>query len=151
VAALEAERGPDASRAQGALHVVCGQAPGQLGVARDHLARDVDLLELEARVVLVLRLPGRVDGPELAAHVARLEAREVGGARRVPSDVVGGDVAGGLLVLADGPGQVVVAVDHGMGGEHAQGARHGGIVGGHGRGRDQQNEGDEDAADHQAS
>ena len=35
VAALEAEGGSDASRAQRALHVVRGEAPGQLGVARD--------------------------------------------------------------------------------------------------------------------
>ena len=128
VAALDPERGPDLPRPQRLLHIVRGQRPDELRVARDDLPRDVDLLELDPRVVLELRLARRVDGPELSAQVAGLDAREIGVAGRARAQVVGGDVARRRRALADGPGQVVVTVDDGMRREHGARVRQRGVV-----------------------
>ena len=94
VSALEAEQRADLPRLEAGLDLVGGERPLELGILRDHAARDVDLLELHAGVAWlarhvairlvrrIARLAGDVDGPELRADVACFQAREIGHARR---------------------------------------------------------------------
>ena len=96
--------------------------------------RDVDLLELHARVSGLARhvavrfvcavagLAGDVDRPELRADVALFESREVGHARRPLPQIVGVHVVRMDAVLANAPGQIVVAVHDRRRAQHLQGA-----------------------------
>ena len=90
-------------------------------ILRDHPLRDVDLLELNASEPGILDVAGQVHRPELRAEHSRLEAREVGHAPGLLRQVVGVDIPRRLSVLADGPRQIVVAVDQRRGGKHAAG------------------------------
>ena len=114
-------------------HAAGAQRGGDLGVARDegervgiagdHAARHLDLLELQARVArraghgAVARvgrrvgLAGDVHRPELSPHHALPQARDVRHAGRLVAEVVRHDVARVLRVVAHGPRQVVVPVD----------------------------------------
>src|SRR5262249_30631021 len=85
-----------------------------LRVARDHPTGDVDLLELGASEPAAAEVPGDVDGPELAPDAAGPEPGEVRVAPGRAPEIVGRDVASSLRVVADGPGEVVVAVDDRM-------------------------------------
>jgi hypothetical protein len=110
--ALRAQHAGDLARGLGGADVrSCRGERERVRVALDHAARDVDLLELRAREVLG-RLARRVHGPEHGADAARAQARDVGlpRSRRVLPKVVSRDVARRVLVAADRPGQVVVAV-----------------------------------------
>ena len=137
VAALEAEERRDLPRLT--LPLARASAVGahcELGILRDHAPRDVDLLELDAGVARrarhralrlvhrLARLAGDVDRPELRADVTRLEAREVGHARRSLAEIVRLDVHRMHGVFADAPRKIVVAVHHRRGAQHAKGARH---------------------------
>ena len=82
-----------------------------VGVAGDHPAGDVELLELHPRVAAVLHLAVDVDRPELGADLPCLEPREIGVLGRRRAEVVGGHVARVPSARADLPRQVVVAVD----------------------------------------
>src|SRR5437763_10036827 len=115
---------------------VGGRRPLELRVARHDAPRDVDLLELNARVArlagnsavglvyAIAAFAGNVDGPELTADVAGLEAAEVGHARHMLTEVVCFHVHRMVLVLANTPGQVVMSVDDRLRGENTDGARH---------------------------
>ena len=113
VAALRAQHAADLARRLGRADVGGGGGERErVGIARDQPARDVDLLELRLREAAG-RLARRVHRPEHGADTARAQARDVGlpAFRRLLADVVGVDVARRILELADGPGQVVVAVE----------------------------------------
>ena len=119
VAALHPEEGGDPLRLHGPLHLVGGRGQGQaVGIAGDDAPGEVDLLELGAGEAAG-ELGRHVDRPELPAHPALAQPLEVGRAPRAHPEVVGLDVARRVRVLPDGPGQVVVPVDHGVGQEHA--------------------------------
>ena len=139
VSALEAEHARNPAVSDRGMNGVRRRRPLELGIARHDAAGDVDLLELHARVPGpagdgavrlvdgVGALTGDVHGPELSADVPRLEAREVGHARRAPTQVIGFDVHRVRLVLANAPGQVVVPVDDRLRGQDANGAGQVGI------------------------
>ena len=120
VAALRAQHAADLAGRLGRADVGRGgRQRERVGIARDQPARDVDLLELRAREAAG-RLARRVHGPEHGADAAGAQARDVGlpAFRRLLADVVGVDVARCVLELADGPGQVVVAVEQDRFREH---------------------------------
>ena len=95
-----------------ALDVVGGERQRQaVGIARDHPAGDVELLQLHLGVPAVLDLAGDVDRPELRADLALRRAGQIGVPGRRGAEVVGRHVARSLRRLADRPGQVVVPVD----------------------------------------
>ena len=149
VAALHADERRHLALLELAHHVVGGEGEGEaIGVAGDQPPGDVDLLELQPRVSLLARLARDVDRPELRAHVARGQPREIGLARGARPQVVGGDIVGRLDVVADLPGEVVVAVDERGGGQDAPGAAQGGVVGGAGGDGQGEDEGGEDQGLH---
>src|SRR3954471_14487059 len=104
-------------------HGVGRRRPLKLRILRDGATRDVDLLELDARVsgltgdgavrlvCGVSPLTGNVDRPELTADVPGLEAREVRHPRPVRPQVVPLHIHRMRLVLPDTPGEIVVPVD----------------------------------------
>ncbi len=91
-----------------------GQA---LGIAGDHPPGDVELLELYPGVAAVAVLARDVDRPELGAHLARGEPREVGLPLGRAAQVVGDHIPRRIPGRADLPWQVVVAVDENGAGE----------------------------------
>ena len=141
MSALETQERTDLAALDRAPHGRRRRRPLELRIFRDHAARDVDLLELYTRVAggacdgtlgairRRVRLAGDVDGPELRAHVALLEAREVGHSGRVLAQVVRFDVHRMERIFANAPRQIVVPIDDRLRGECAQGTRHVGIRG----------------------
>jgi hypothetical protein len=101
-----------------ARDVVRGQREAQMvGIARDHPAGDVELLELDAGIAAVLHLPVDVDRPELRPQLAGLHPSEVGMLRRRLTDIVRGHVQRMIGGATDLPGQIVVPVDQRRGPE----------------------------------
>ena len=122
VAAFHAQQGGDAAALEAALDVVGGQGQRQaVGVARDHPASDVELLQLHLGIPAVLDLARDVDRPELGPHLALGQPGQVGVPFGWLPEVVGGHVAGSILALADLPGQIVVPVDQGSGAQELLG------------------------------
>jgi hypothetical protein len=101
-----------------------GSSP--LGIARDHLAGDVDLLELDLREAPAGEVARDVHGPELPADAALLQPGKIRVAARRPPEVVGGDVPARRRVVPDRPREVVVAVDDRMLGEESPRVAEGG-------------------------
>ena len=93
-----------------------------LGILRDDAARDVDLLELHARVAGILDLTGNVDGPELRADHPLLHAREVrvAGCRR--AQIVRFDIARRASCPRECATEIVVAIDQRRRAQDALGA-----------------------------
>jgi hypothetical protein len=120
MAALDAEQRGDAARGIRTLDVVGREREDEARrIALDHPSRDVDLLELNAREAARADL-GRardVHRPELAADAAGAQAREIRVAGRARLEIVGGDVARRLALLANHVRKIVVAVDQRMAGE----------------------------------
>ena len=94
VTALESEEGADLTLPEVAPDVVGAEGQREpVGVLRNESARDVDLLQLHPRVPGVAILARRVNGPELRADHALLQAVEIGVARCTPAEIVGIDVS----------------------------------------------------------
>src|SRR5256885_9575898 len=140
--ALEAEHRADVPTLDRAADGIGRRCPLELGIPSDDATRDVNLLELHARVTRLtgdsaVRLVGRVDAftgnvnrPELPADVPGLEAREVGHAGGVASQVIALDVHRVSLVFANASRKIVVRVDDGLRGEDADRAGQVGVGGG---------------------
>ncbi len=111
VAALHAEqRGDPAIAFRLADLGDAGRQPQCLRVPLDHSPRELDLLELVTRVTAT-GLARYVHRPELRADAAGAQAFEVRLAAGALAQVVGREVPGRDLVVADRDRQVVVAVD----------------------------------------
>jgi len=109
--ALHAEHRGDPAGAVRGADVGGGQRqPEGVGIARDDAARELDLLELHARIRSAA-FARDVDRPELPAEPAGAQPRDVGVAGGTLPQVVGDHVTGGGRVVAHRDRQVVVAVD----------------------------------------
>ncbi len=92
--AFDAQQRGDPSVGYRLLDIVRSQGQLQLGIASDELPGDVDLLQLYTRVPAVGVLTRGVHRPELAAHTALPEARQIGLTRCRAPQVVGFDIPG---------------------------------------------------------
>ena len=112
VAALHAEQGRDFLLLLRVYDVVGGEGEHQtIGIAGNHPARDVELLELHPGKPAVLDLPGDIDGPELCSDPTLGEAREIGHPFARSTEVIRRNVAGSAFGGSDFPGEVVMPVD----------------------------------------
>src|SRR2546425_1019928 len=125
MAALGTHQRGDTALGARRLHLVGGEGePQVVGVTLGQLPDDVDLFERGADGVVPGHVAAHVHRPELRAHAAGAQSRDVGvqGGALVGGDVALVDVITNLL--AQRPRQVVVPVDDGVRGEQFAGAGH---------------------------